>query len=63
MWLGDAAYTDHIKAGIGKADYSMPVEYVKERFQMTLDDPGKFYSLTLTDNFPTLLINVSLTYP
>ncbi len=54
MWLGDAAYTDHIKAGlckisltnnewVVKSDYTMPVEYVKARFQMTLDDPGKKY--------------------
>jgi hypothetical protein len=57
MWLGDAAYTDHIKAGLGKEDYTMPVEYVKERFQMTLDDPGKLSHLVLLRIFlPVIMI-------
>ena len=50
LWLGDAAYTDNImqackflylKIKIDKKDVTMPVEYVKERFQKTLDDPCK----------------------
>jgi hypothetical protein len=52
MWLGDAAYTDDIYGNmcknnflitwIDKLDSTMDEEYVKERFQITLDDPCKF---------------------
>jgi len=54
MWLGDAAYTDDIYgstctyiiyihlAALDKLDSTMDEEYVKERFQITLDDPCKF---------------------
>lgn len=39
MWLGDAAYTDDIYGSTYKLDSTMDEEYVKERFQITLDDP------------------------
>ncbi len=53
MWLGDAAYTDdiygntckkmkHYLAIIDKLDSTMDEDYVKERFQITLNDPCKF---------------------
>lgn len=51
VWLGDAAYTDDIGKAVSKHknftlflvsdDNSMPLEYVKERFSMTLSDPCK----------------------
>lgn len=59
MWLGDAAYTDHLKGAFGKADYSMPAEYVKERFQMTLDDQGKFPFTTFLLLIIFLVVNMS----
>ncbi|CDW81812.1 UNKNOWN [Stylonychia lemnae] len=39
IWLGDAAYTDDVAAGVYQSDNSMPVDYVQSQFQQTLDDP------------------------
>eukprot|EP00347_Sterkiella_histriomuscorum_P018200 403346407 len=38
IWLGDAAYTDQVRKAGFTSDNSMPMDYIKHRFQQTLDD-------------------------
>jgi hypothetical protein len=61
IWLGDAAYTDDLKSFCknisnlianfkDKADNSMPLDHVMERFQITENDPRNSL-IEITDFF------------